>query len=189
MSQSVTEFLPKPFEAPGARGSGGERRPLKIAGKLGLEGESFVNAAQKKAILEDLKQALHIKSFIRESILQLEKSFCGRAEELLREFCEDAHIFRELEVKNQLDIKGGLTRLLEQLPQGLPLLQSEVRRPPGAARLGRAALRGADQVLPVRGALQGGVREHFEDGEAVGPFPVPHEDAGARGGAAGLLQE
>lgn len=169
------------------------RRPLlgdhslKIAGKLGLEGETFINDSHTKSIQEDLKQALHIKNFIHESILKLERQFGADRDGLLGEFCDDQHIFQELENRNQLDIKGSLTRLLAQLSQGISLFPP-TRPPNGRGRLD-GAVRDADPLLPAGGALQGGVHEHLQDGQAVGPIPLPHEDAGARGGAAGFLQE
>lgn len=84
---------------------------VKIAGKLGLEGETFINETQTKLIHDDLKQAIHIKNFIRESILKLNKKFHQDKQGLLSEFCDDQHIFQELEEKNQLDIKGGSNQI------------------------------------------------------------------------------
>jgi hypothetical protein len=83
-----------------------EDQMLEIGGKLGIEGQTFLNESHQEKIREDLKQAIHIKNFIRDSISEVKENFLNKEEELLEEFCDDLNIFQELEEKNQLDIKG-----------------------------------------------------------------------------------
>jgi hypothetical protein len=79
---------------------------VKLAGKLGEEGPTFLKLPSVEHIQTDLKQALHIHNFIQNSIQSLKTSFKSREYEMFKEFCDDQKIFQELEEKNQLDIKG-----------------------------------------------------------------------------------
>ena len=101
-----------------------------IGGALGREAQGFISL--NESILSDLEQTMFIKRFIARSVQDVRRQFEGREEQMLADFCDDEKIFRELEESNQLDIKGRLTRLLEQLPQGLPLLPPPLARARGA---------------------------------------------------------
>ena len=99
-----------------------------LGGSLGREGEGFID--MKDSILADLEQAMFIKRFISKSVQSIYEQFEGKEDEMLNEFCRDEKIFKELEQSNQLDIKGRLTRLLEQFPEGFPLLsETQFTRP------------------------------------------------------------
>ena len=59
------------------------QNPIDLGGLLGTEGSVFLNTPLRVEIETDLKQALHIKNFISNSIRAMKEKFNGRREELL----------------------------------------------------------------------------------------------------------